>query len=66
LCKKDYETEEESRAQQRAVGPLMSDDDGFTFKISKACGIEHCDEPSVYIEGYEFLGQLSDCQFVKK
>jgi hypothetical protein len=25
LCKKDYETEEEMRAQQRAVEPLMSE-----------------------------------------
>jgi hypothetical protein len=27
LCKKDYETEEEARAQQRVVEPLMNDND---------------------------------------
>jgi hypothetical protein len=27
LCKNDYETEEEARAQQKAVEPLMNDDD---------------------------------------
>jgi hypothetical protein len=26
LCKKDYETEEEAKAQERAIEPLMNDE----------------------------------------
>jgi hypothetical protein len=33
LCKKDYETEEEASAQQRAVEPLMHDKIGSGAEI---------------------------------
>jgi hypothetical protein len=32
LCKKDYGTEEEARAQQRAVEPLMNDDEEYNYE----------------------------------
>jgi hypothetical protein len=39
LCKKDYETEEEARAQQRAVEPLMNENHIKFFESLNALNI---------------------------
>jgi hypothetical protein len=37
LCKKDYETEEEARAQQRALEPLMKENELNEFEGQTVC-----------------------------